>query len=195
MHANTKSTITAAPNSVLVNPPQNQYGGGHLLTWPVTLSSAPCAESEKLGACWWALPELRSVPLDLFHERGADTPNEPNLVRCHGRKPLVRSDPARKKCPDCPITEATILKPQIPTGFALCVVALSASAGPAKVKMPIACYCGIGNRGSTAVGCGTALRDGGETQRTQGDWQAGRRIIACCATSHRKERIKLSAAR
>ena len=164
------------------------------MTWPVTLSSAPCAESEKLGACWWALPELRSVPLDLFHERGADTRMSRTWSGVmDGSRSGVATPPARSAL----IVRS--LKPQFlnrkyPPGLPLprralriCWTCQSKNAHRLLLR----------DRQSwiTAVGCGTALWGSGQTQRTQGDRQAGRRIIACCATSHRKERIKLSAAR
>ena len=60
---------------------------------------------------------MRSVPLDLFHKDGPHSRNEPNLIRGHGQKPLGRIDPAHKKCLYCPITEATICKPQVPVRF------------------------------------------------------------------------------
>ena len=68
-------------------------------------------------AGFFLLFELCSVPLDLFHKGRSHSRNELNLIRGHGQKPLGRNDPAHKKCPYCPITEATSCKPPVPVRF------------------------------------------------------------------------------
>ena len=51
------------------------------------------------GNCERSLFELRSVPLDLFHQGGSNALDQPNAIRGHGQEPLGRE-----------LGEATLIK-------------------------------------------------------------------------------------
>jgi hypothetical protein len=104
-------------------------------------------------AGFFLLFELCSVPLDLFHKGRSHSRNELNLIRGHGQKPLGRNDPAHKKCPYCPITEATSCKPPVPVRFCGHDVlptqagALPNSQSPTPDKaVPVIILCGVSSR-------------------------------------------------